>query len=231
MPGSPADRTLAPGRVVEANGRCNSKPMRCDIKRQPDDSTAWPNGCPGRLGAVGELSRPGRPIGQIVKLLGILVKREIRFIVAKEDIRIDGRQDIRLKVMTTFNALFAKVERDLVSERTREGPAKAGASGKRLERPRGFPGKSGPDGLEAEIRGCLDSGVSKASIAPSAGAPRTFRPASSGHGRQGRVMVGAVARKVPVLVPRILPADSVSGPQDVGLLVFLERIPAWPDPP
>ena len=41
-------------------------------------------------------------------LLDILVKREIRFIAVKED--------IRSKVMTTFFALFAEVERDLISD-------------------------------------------------------------------------------------------------------------------
>ena len=120
---------------------------------------------PGDLVLVSELSRLGRSIGRIIELLDILVKREIRFIAAKEDIRIDGRQDIRSKVMTTLFALFAEVERDLISERTREGLAKARASGKRLGRPPGSLGRSKLDGRETEIRGYLDKGVSKASIA------------------------------------------------------------------
>ena len=37
--------------------------------------------------------------------------------------------------MTTLFALFAEVERDLISERTREGLAKARSSGKKLGRP------------------------------------------------------------------------------------------------
>ena len=114
---------------------------------------------------VSELSRLERSTGRIIESLDVPEKREIRFIAVKEDIRIDGRQDIRSKVMTILFALFAEVERDLVSGHTREGPAKAKASGKRPGRSRGFPGKSGPDGREAEIRGYLDSGVSKASIA------------------------------------------------------------------
>ena len=36
----------------------------------------------------------------------------------KENIRIEGRRDIQTKVMTTLFALFAEVERDLISERT-----------------------------------------------------------------------------------------------------------------
>ena len=39
----------------------------------------------------------------------------------KDDIRVEGKRDIQTKVMTTLFALFAEVERDLISERTREG--------------------------------------------------------------------------------------------------------------
>ena len=48
----------------------------------------------------------------------------------KENIRVEGKRDIQIKVMTTLFALLAEVERDLISERTREGLVKAGASGR-----------------------------------------------------------------------------------------------------
>ena len=48
--------------------------------------------------------------------------------------------------MTTLFALFADVERDLISERTREGLARARASGKKLGRPKGTLGVSRLDG-------------------------------------------------------------------------------------
>ena len=57
-----------------------------------------------------------------------------RFIAIKEAIEFDGKQDLRTKVMI---ALFAEVERDLISERTKEGLAAAKAKGKRLGRPEG----------------------------------------------------------------------------------------------
>ena len=75
--------------------------------------------------------------------------------------------------MTTMFALFAEVERDLISERTREGLAKARASGRRLGRPKGALGVSRLDGREEEIRHFLELGVSKSSIARITGVTKT----------------------------------------------------------
>ena len=74
--------------------------------------------------------------------------------------------------MTTLFALFAEVERDLISERTREGLVKARASGKKLGRPKGSLGTSRLDGREAEIRKLLDLGVSKSAVAKITGVSR-----------------------------------------------------------
>ena len=63
-----------------------------------------------------------------VAILDALAKAGIAFVALKENIRVEGKRDIQTKVMTT---LFAEVERDLVSERTREGLAKARASGRK----------------------------------------------------------------------------------------------------
>ena len=69
----------------------------------------------------------------------------------KENIRVGGKHDIPTKVMaTTLFALFAEVERDLISERTREGLARSRASGRKLGRPKRSPGVSRLDGKEDE---------------------------------------------------------------------------------
>ena len=78
---------------------------------------------------VSELSRLGRSLGQIVAILDALAKAGVAFVALKENIRVEGERDIQTKVMTTLFALFAEVERDLISEHTREGLAKARASG------------------------------------------------------------------------------------------------------
>ena len=79
---------------------------------------------------VSELFRLGRSLGQIVAILDALAKAGAAFVAIKENIRVDGKRDIQTKVMTTLFALFAEVERDLISERTREGLARARASGR-----------------------------------------------------------------------------------------------------
>ena len=76
-----------------------------------------------------------------------------------------GKQDLRTKVMIALFGLFAEVERDLISERTKEGLAAAKAKGKRLGRPKGALGTSRLDGKEQDIRALLGKDVSKASIA------------------------------------------------------------------
>ena len=93
----------------------------------------------------------------------------------KENIRVEGKRDIQTKVMTTLFALFAEVERDLISERTREGLARqatrprAGSSVARRARW----ASHGLDGKEDEIRRFLDLGVSKTAIAKLTGVSRT----------------------------------------------------------
>ena len=79
---------------------------------------------------VSELSRLGRSLGQIVTILDALAKAGVAFVALKENIRVDGERDIQTKVMTTLFALFAEVERDLISERTREGLARTRSSGR-----------------------------------------------------------------------------------------------------
>ena len=98
----------------------------------------------------------------------------VAFVALKENIRVEGKHDIQTKVMTTLFALFAEVERDLISERTREGLARATrSSGRKLGRPKGSLGVSRLDGKEDEIRRFLELGVSKTAIAKLTGVSRT----------------------------------------------------------
>ena len=101
---------------------------------------------PGDRLIVSELSRLGRSLGQVIHIVDELVKRKIRFTAIKESIHFEGKQDLQTKVMVALFGLFAEVERDLISERTREGLASARAKGRLLGRPKGVLGKSRLDG-------------------------------------------------------------------------------------
>jgi DNA invertase Pin-like site-specific DNA recombinase len=122
---------------------------------------------------VSELSRLGRSLGQVIRIVDELVKRKVRFVAIKEGIRFEGKQDLPTEVMITLFGLFAEVERDLISQRTKEGLAAARAKGRLLGRPKGALGKSKLDGKEEEIRLLLEKTVSKASIAKIVGVSRT----------------------------------------------------------
>jgi DNA invertase Pin-like site-specific DNA recombinase len=122
---------------------------------------------------VSELSRLGRSVGQIIQMVDYLVKNRIRLVAIKESIELSGTQDIRTKVMVTMFSLFAEIERDLISERTKEGIAAARAKGKVIGRPKGTLGKSMLDGKEVEIRLLLKKEVGITSIAKIMGVSRT----------------------------------------------------------
>ncbi len=76
---------------------------------------------PGDRLLLSELSRLGRSLGQVIQIVDTLLHRKIRFIAIKERIESDGEQDMQTKVMIALFGLFAEVERDLISERTKEG--------------------------------------------------------------------------------------------------------------
>jgi DNA invertase Pin-like site-specific DNA recombinase len=114
---------------------------------------------------VSELSRLGRSLGQLIGIIDSLLKKGVHFIAIKENIRFEEKQDMQTKVMITLFALFAEVERDLISERTKEGLHLAKSKGKLLGRPKGSKSESKLDGKEKEIKTLLDKKIPKASIA------------------------------------------------------------------
>jgi DNA invertase Pin-like site-specific DNA recombinase len=128
---------------------------------------------PGDLILVSELSRLGRSVGQIIQLVDRLLKQRVQLVAIKENIRLNGIQDLQTKVMITLFGLFAEIERDLIAERTKEGLAAARAKGRLPGRPKGVLGTSKLTGREAEIQSLLAKTVSKASIAKILGTSRS----------------------------------------------------------
>lgn len=119
---------------------------------------------PGDRIIVSELSRLGRSVGQIAMLVNDLVRKSIGLICIKEGIRLNGKPDITTKVQVTMFSLFAEIERDLISQRTREALAARKAQGMKLGRPKG-PGKSKLDKHRPEIEALLAVRSKKAWIA------------------------------------------------------------------
>jgi len=77
---------------------------------------------------------------------------------------LNGKRDMKSKVILTMFSLMAEIERDLVSERTKEGLRRARAEGKLLGRPKGTT-SSKLDGREGEIQRYLSKGVNIANLA------------------------------------------------------------------
>lgn len=74
---------------------------------------------------VSELSRIGRSVGEVAQTVDKLTKKGINFLAIKQGIRINGKQDIATKTIVTMFSLMAEIERDLISERTKQGLAVA----------------------------------------------------------------------------------------------------------
>ncbi len=75
-------------------------------------------------------------------------------------------------ILTVFGGI-AEIERDLISEHTKEGLARARAAGKKLGRPKGSTGPSRLDGKEEDILKFLKLRISKSAIAKIIGVSRS----------------------------------------------------------
>ena len=122
---------------------------------------------------VSELSRIGRSVGQIVRTVDALIKRNVSFISVKEGISLDEEGNSQTQAMARMFCLLAETDRKLVSIHTKEGLVAARDKGKKLGRPKGSLGRSKLDGRTEEIKRLLALGVSKTSIAKITGVSRT----------------------------------------------------------
>ena len=111
---------------------------------------------------VAELSRLGRSMLEIMELLSILLRKGVNVYVVKGNYEL--KDDIQSKVLTFAFSLASEIERELISQRTKEALAKRKAEGKKLGRPKGSY-SSKLDNKKEYIKELLDKGVSIASIA------------------------------------------------------------------
>ncbi len=110
---------------------------------------------------VTELSRLGRSTGQVINLIDRLVANDIRIIVIRQNLVLDTTgDDIQSLTMITLLALFAELERVMISRRTKEALATKKAQGVQLGKPKGTIQNSIYDKDRKRIVELLSLGVS-----------------------------------------------------------------------
>jgi len=110
---------------------------------------------------VTELSRLGRSTSEIIELISSLLKAKIKLIVIKQNLLINqDKYDMSSKIIITFFSLFAELERDLVSLRTKEALQAKKSNGIKLGKPVGTIQKSKFDKDIDKIKELLKLGLS-----------------------------------------------------------------------
>ena len=110
-----------------------------------------------------ELSRLGRSLFMIMSILNHLMTISVRVWTIKDNYRLGD--NIQSKVLAFAFALSAEIERDLISQRTKEALAKRRADGVILGRPIGSKSRLVKlSGHEKEIQGLLTKRISKSAI-------------------------------------------------------------------
>jgi DNA invertase Pin-like site-specific DNA recombinase len=108
---------------------------------------------------VTELSRLGRSTAEVIALVNELVARNIRVIILKQNLDI-SQHDMSSKIVITLFSLFAELERDLISLRTKEALAAKKQQGVLLGKPKGTIQRSKFDADLERIKEFLKLGLS-----------------------------------------------------------------------
>lgn len=115
-----------------------------------------------------ELSRLGRSTPEVIGLVNQLMEQKVRVILTKQNLDITG-QDMASKIIVTLFSLFAELERDLISLRTKEALAAKKLKGIQLGKPKGTIQKSMYDKDLEKIKDWLRLGLSGRKISRNLG--------------------------------------------------------------
>ena len=109
-----------------------------------------------------ELSRLGRNLLEVMGILQSCLEKDCQIWTLKENYKLGA--DIQSKVLAFTFSLAAEIERQLISQRTKESLKRIKDEGKHLGRPHGFSYKK-LDSKKDKIKELLNKQVSKAEIA------------------------------------------------------------------
>lgn len=111
---------------------------------------------------ISELSRLGRSMLEVMEILSVAVQRGINVFAIKGNWNLNN--SIQSKIIAMAYALASEIERDLISQRTKEALRFKKECGIKLGRPKG-PGSSKLDPFKPEIQALLANGSTKRFVA------------------------------------------------------------------
>ncbi len=112
---------------------------------------------------VSELSRLGRNLMEVMSILHTCMDRDVKVHTIKEQYELGN--NINSKVLAFAFSLSAEIERQLISQRTKEALARKKSEGKQLGRPKGSLSKQTKlTGKEDTIKELLDKQISYSGI-------------------------------------------------------------------
>lgn len=111
---------------------------------------------------VSELSRIGRSMLEIMEVLSVAMEKKVNVYAVKGNWQLDN--SLQSKIMAMVFSMASEIERELISQRTKEALRIKKAQGVKLGRPKG-PGKSKLDPFRPEIEALLNNGATQKFIA------------------------------------------------------------------
>ena len=166
-----SDKQTVENQRFEINNFCNDQKMKIDgwIEETISGTKAYSKRELGKLLnkvqkddliICAELSRLGRNLFMIMEILNICMSKECRVWTIKDNYRLG--EDIQSKVLAFAFGLSAEIERNLISQRTKEALARKKTEGVVLGRPKGK--KSAPEKYKLHGKKILIQELLKAEV-------------------------------------------------------------------
>lgn len=112
-----------------------------------------------------EISRLARSTIGVLEILETTAEKKVQVHVVKQNLIFKEQGDMTSTVMATMLGMVAQIEREFISQRTKEALRKKKEEGVQLGRPKGRAKSVKLDDRRSEIYAMVNAGVSKRSIA------------------------------------------------------------------